>query len=1754
MKERLTQAKNFLADEDPDRYLHFEEKITEIEHYIEFVDKNKGTGNLNGDVDEGLLKHVKAMVAAHRDWQKRQKTPGPALTDPSDPDALPPSGISTRLVSAETKILVEQEKEELGLTLQTREEGAVFSANAEVDHADFLMEMRKAVAQDPSHLDTDTNLAWIESRAYSWALNDPALISHWTHPTRGIPNKGICLGDEPPWYQKPVRALTESAKKRPARGWLPDYLVDREDRINKLLQLSTYSREEYNELEKLLCFHEPPELNILHMHFLHESVKKAYGFPVPEEEIDKASDEFQEAFTAWLATFQADGVQLMVRFRGSDEVESNEPGVFYVDEGSLDDDRRAIIDQANTLLAKFRECGVGGARGLTPDEDNALTFFLRKSPPLEIAKRLTRKSQLVRARDDALNDQIKVLDDEIIQLETERRVALRNSSGQFHYIEPGRIWDPDADDLYLEWHYNLRPYKIDTAMEAKPEPIPEQTNIASTIERLINDAFSNGESPDLEDGNPTFILLLQQVAYPDLRALLLPFIYLRTKEAHTALLDSERRIMSVLRPEVNRLWNNWIEGFTTKRGVPEKVRVLMPFNELQAERPDIIHCRSTDLLHTMAECLNAIKAANRLLNRDTAKMHPVEFSNFCQELSRVWPREHRYPALSEPLSDSQDAENFRFEQWIISKLKPNSALSVLWREGSVLFDKKRYGDQDPEDDPTVVYYRGSLPTLEMLNAYLSDEEKNKIISSKFKPGNVNESYSFDLLYSMRYKLHPIFWTVFVQFSPSGSFDRLSTVPLRALMNWYVHAVKNNYVDFDFGLDGHARAQFESELDGVDDQNLVIGQFEQKRAFLDREGIIEAQNSGRMQVWVQPKAPWEESRSRVRPRAQARASATPSTRTTLRQHVYDSDRYNYIATTQDNERGRLISIGKLAKTIEIDVNRLLHLVNDTSLLTNKTPRSSTRDAAWARLYTLLSQFMPPAIYGKWTRYFALKRRLSQRDPKAIMDDTLAAQVEDMYAEYNNAVVPWLNAIRQNNVTILLPGERPLPRKGRVYRGDLEVKELCFQIRAFHNRGTEAETIEVIAPSVNQADYRDQKMISSAPVTKYSLRKWLSQTGNSTMRPELEVAEALVLPRVDTIKSTEDIINGLLAKRNDLDWDESERLIANLRLIMPIDLIHQDEHLLSVDNAARIASNLSPEETTEFWNSWEQWQLDYGTWLAKLPDRIHIDRATIKDLDFQDSFRFTPNTLTVPRGTRSRSLPRPVVEINEEINNILKDPGNLTSISDDCWTFLRTGLRPLFRQTNPGFRRLLEAKIKTEFCSDSQTASEIVLDAEDRVLIEVIYDVAYVRFLCALSVESTPSSPTIQVTERIPGLLSIEYTGRKPLRELTPDAGNLLSLMWPEDQGSNASLIQHKKRFHHLADMIRNDVALTPGDLLFVQERLGPLPEKMEVFVQLRELLFLLESDPNQFSQVDGYNNYAKLETSMLWYRWYYDYPEFAKKVNPREQVVDPARDLLTRRWSGSTRETPGAPRIAAPSQFEVAGVEVEINNLLVRVRNGLAQDRDRMELDYLLIGLTPQKLREAKSMLDLRETKYLSIGGLNPRETIEFLGRDKSFEKMFAKFKENLPKHNIILDYNWYTLQAISETVSRARLWKDHTRNPDGTYIYPTTSNDFEDENQKEWHKQYRMLEAKVNETWEDNDALQKQFFWNEMPEDLRLHKQSLENPLKHSFHDALSDSTNALITRSKFIHHYMQWLAQNSVSRRRHFRLVKLLIFLCDRR
>jgi hypothetical protein len=63
-KERLKQAKIFLADEDFHRCLNFKQKLVDIEAYVAFIRGNEWDGDLQ------LMKHVQEMIDVHKHWVK----------------------------------------------------------------------------------------------------------------------------------------------------------------------------------------------------------------------------------------------------------------------------------------------------------------------------------------------------------------------------------------------------------------------------------------------------------------------------------------------------------------------------------------------------------------------------------------------------------------------------------------------------------------------------------------------------------------------------------------------------------------------------------------------------------------------------------------------------------------------------------------------------------------------------------------------------------------------------------------------------------------------------------------------------------------------------------------------------------------------------------------------------------------------------------------------------------------------------------------------------------------------------------------------------------------------------------------------------------------------------------------------------------------------------------------------------------------------------------------------------------------------------------------------------------------------------------------------------------------------------------------------------------------------------------------------------------------------------------------------------
>ncbi len=217
----------------------------------------------------------------------------------------------------------------MGLVTQMRDDHAPFTVEREKDQAAFLNAMKKDAAADPETIDKSRNLPWVESRAYSWALKDPALIPYWMHPIKGILKTGSRT-IEPPWYRN-LRDQSEVRRSRPHRPWLPDYLKAREDEINRLLRMKKHSAAAWDKLEKLLDLHEPLELRELHMKYLRqEHVMRQSETLSPDEtvKLESLKKLWSDEREKWVESFRFDGVFLMETRPAVEKV--SQPGVFYL--------------------------------------------------------------------------------------------------------------------------------------------------------------------------------------------------------------------------------------------------------------------------------------------------------------------------------------------------------------------------------------------------------------------------------------------------------------------------------------------------------------------------------------------------------------------------------------------------------------------------------------------------------------------------------------------------------------------------------------------------------------------------------------------------------------------------------------------------------------------------------------------------------------------------------------------------------------------------------------------------------------------------------------------------------------------------------------------------------------------------------------------------------------------------------------------------------------------------------------------------------------------------------------------------------------------------------------------------------------------------------------------------------------------------------------------------------------------------------
>jgi hypothetical protein len=246
-------------------------------------------------------------------------------------------------------------------------------------------------------------------------------------------------------------------------------------------------------------------------------------------------------------------------------------------------------------------------------------------------------------------------------------------------------------------------------------------------------------------------------------------------------------------------------------------------------------------------------------------------------------------------------------------------------------------------------------------------------------------------------------------------------------------------------------------------------------------------------------------------------------------------------------------------------------------------------------------------------------------------------------------------------------------------------------------------------------------------------------------------------------------------------------------------------------------------------------------------------------------------------------------------------------------------------------------------------------------------------------------------------------------------------------------------------------------------------------------------------------------------------------------------LTNRRLSGSLpRSRP--PSVAPPSAFEIKELEIEINNLLARERNGEIEDVERLELNYLLRALLSPRLRYLKERIDDLETELAGDDGLSLTSRIALVDATKQFEPQFRQFKEDIPLFGIVLDEWFSTSEAIAEACSRARLWTEATKKEDGTSSFPVTNRQLEDPRLRAWHITYDDLKKYVEDGCICLAGIQEQLLLQFIPQQLINLKEQISAQINAHTIQEVVQATRLQNMKNDFIKFYLRWFTSLTVS------------------
>lgn len=641
----------------------------------------------------------------------------------------------------------------------------------------------------------------------------------------------------------------------------------------------------------------------------------------------------------------------------------------------------------------------------------------------------------------------------------------------------------------------------------------------------------------------------------------------------------------------------------------------------------------------------------------------------------------------------------------------------------------------------------------------------------------------------------------------------------------------------------------------------------------------------------------------------------------------------------------------------------------------------------------------------------------------------------------------------------------------------------------------------------------------------------------------VSDPTAHSRRDVVK-LQSVINSLLRKQSltaNLDWDESEILLAHLRTVMPEYLRNMDKAHTLLDRNAR--EKAEPEKHEDFWLSWDNWNKTYLAWIQSFPGgQVTIatttdanDSATmpVTERDISDS---AIRALSEPK--RPTVLPHAVKSMEDDLNDYLY--GDFASLSVEDRQKRDTALWDIFGHILGDLRGILLARIQNTFETGKLEADQLTAE------VAALYESLALR-ACTLYREELRQLPSkkLSIVEAVPGQFTLSY-GSSPVALTELDSHRTAERL--ADQLFVDEFKHSWKEFLEIASKVRRFITLTAEEHARLELRVGSLSTENLKSMQIKSDVIariLIKYHKNKTLERHEKEELVAADQTCIWYRWALNSLDPALRVLLNPPLPD-VIDRLIAGGAGSLVRSREVPPVVMPSEFDVKELEVEINNLLFRRNMGSVDGREAYELSFIIRELLPPSLRAVKQRIDGQGKGTLSSAD-TVHEGLAALEAQRHFNERYEEYLDQVSVIGIILDHWWYSQETISAACSRWRGWKQVHENPDGSLMFPQTSRQLEDSRQRQMFQIYAALVQYVDTDLlgpaPANVALQS--LLGSLPGTLVDLKEEVRKTASYLVADDLDGERFLLQIKEEFIKSFLDWYISLTV------RLILDLIGIC---